>query len=154
MVIRTLTVMGSLAHALKLFLPSWNFFDDFSVTARIEIRARAGAGEAGEWRLLFPETSAPGLGRVFFNARGNAELFKLAVVENVAERLKGLEASQRGGFESSEEGVRLAGWVREEVARSGAPDQVQYRLRLTTCRGDAEEWFVSRWFPVDLSAEE
>ena len=140
--------MGSLAHALKLFLPSWNFFDDFSVTARIEIRTRAGAGEAGEWRLLFPETSVSGVGRVFFNARGNAELFKLAVVENVAERLKGMEAAQRSAFESSEDGVRLAGWVREEAVRSGASGEVQYRLRLTTCRGDAEEWFVSQWLPV------
>jgi hypothetical protein len=140
--------MGSLAHAFKLFLPSWNFFDDFSVTARIEIRTRTGAGEAGEWRLLFPETSARGVGRVFFNARGNAELFKLAVVENVAERLKGLEASVRTEFELSEDGVRLAGWVREEAVRSGALSDVQYRLRLTTCRGDAEEWFVSQWLPV------
>jgi hypothetical protein len=140
--------MGSLAHALKLFLPSWNFFDDFSVTARIEIRRRTGAGEAGGWRLLFPETSARGVGRVFFNARGNAELFKLAVVENVAERLKGVEAVQRGEFESSEDGVRLAAWVCEEAARSGASGEAQYRLRLTTCLGDVEEWFVSQWLLV------
>lgn len=140
--------MAALAHALKLFLPSWNFFDDFSVTARIEIRTRARAGEEGGWRLMFPESSTRGVGRAFYNPRGNAELFKLAVVENVAERLKDMEAAQRSAFESSEDGVRLAGWVREQAARTEAHGEVQYRLRMTTCRGDAEEWFVSQWMAM------
>lgn len=136
----------SLAHALKLFLPSWNFFEDFSVTARIEIRIRNGEGTIGEWRLMFPETSTRSLKRVFFNAAGNAELFKLAVIENVADLLKGKTEAERCTFEGSAEGRRLARWAGE--AARGAGGEVQYRLRLTTSRDDPEEWFVSQWTPV------
>ena len=143
---------ASLAHALKLFLPSWNFFDDFSATPRLEYRVRASDDSApDDWRIIYASHSTHSLGRTLYNPHGNAELFELALVETAADELKLIERGRRGSFLDSETWSRLAPHLMRHIP-DGRPRQVQFRLRLTTRQGDPEEWFETPWLPLDRAS--
>ncbi len=149
----------SLAHALKLFLPSWNFFDDFSATPRLEFRTRTGNNDGpadSDWQLLHASHSTRSVGRTFFNPRGNAELFELALVETAADELKAIDQSQRRRFLDSDAWSRLAPLLMRRTSGSlqkspgilRTSSLVQFRLRLTTRSGDPDEWFETPWLSL------
>ena len=82
-------------HVLKLFLPSWNFFDDFDAVPRLEVRWVLGHSE---WRSLFPVSTTRSWWRAFYNPWGNLELLERSQVERAADELEELVEPARVGF--------------------------------------------------------
>jgi hypothetical protein len=78
----------NMAHVLKLFLPSWNFFDDFDAVPRLEARwAREPSGAGDCWVPVFPCSTTTGWVRAFYNPWGNLELLERSQVERAVEEL-------------------------------------------------------------------
>ena len=49
-------IATALSNILKLFLPSWNFFNDFSTVPRLDVRTIHDGREC-EWRPLYTTDS-------------------------------------------------------------------------------------------------
>ncbi len=141
--------LAAASHAWKLFFPSWNFFDDFSATPRMEFRCFRSGDDPGGWGALYPETSTRRLRRVLFNPWGNVELFEQAFIEQAADELKALPGEVWGNFQHTVTGSRLSEIVVGRVRRLAllpsdtAGWRMQFRLRATTRAEDAERWFES-----------
>lgn len=146
--------MMSFAHALKLFFPSWNFFDDFSVTARLLYRVRADAeSPPDEWRLLHGRFDSSSLLRAFYNPSGNAELFELTLVETAADACKLMVSDSRQNRQNAEwsdSAPRLLAYVRNQVLSSEASSlskeaAVQYQLWFASNGTEINARFESIW---------
>ena len=143
-----------LAHALKLFLPSWNFFDDFSATPRLLYRVRTNdVSPPCEWRLLYARFHTSSLLRVLYNPFGNAELFELALVETAADVCKLVVANERLEADRSDSKSRLLAYVRNRV-RSAEKSSlsknaaVQYQLWFANNGNAINARFESIWHPL------
>ena len=73
--------------ALKLFLPSWNFFNDFAAVPRMEYQLVCAGAEAGEWRPLFTNNGKRSVFRILFNPSGNLELLEKSLIDRAVDEL-------------------------------------------------------------------
>ena len=122
---------GSLRLILKLFLPSWNFFNDFDEVTQLEFCLSSdGAGESA-WQPLHPTHSTRSWGRVIFNPEGNLELLEKSLLDRVATALRESPVSPQASFEPSEAGVMLARIVRGRLRESRSNTEgMTFRFRL------------------------
>jgi hypothetical protein len=114
--------------ALKLFLPSWNFFNDFTAVPTMEFAVIGVAGALGEWQPLFRAGAAPSAWRVVFNPQGNLDLLEQTLVERAAEEFRAeppREMDAPGGTYPAL--VRLA---RRRLTQFGLPGVGSFRFRL------------------------
>lgn len=74
----------------KLFLPSWNFFDDFVGGARFEYVIAEPNQPADGWRPAFTRQTTGHWMRLWFNPWGNHDLLEYSAMEGAAEELSGL----------------------------------------------------------------
>ena len=88
--------------ALTLFLPSWNFFNDFAEVPRLEYCLIAGKTGATDWKPLLTDHDTRDLGRVLFNPSGNLELLESSLVEQAVDELRDDPSSDRTHFAKTE----------------------------------------------------
>lgn len=114
--------------ALKLFLPSWNFFNDFTAVPTMEFAVVGSGDTAGDWRPVFVASAAPRWWRMGFNPQGNLELLEQTLVERAAEEFRGQPPVITDTRDGTYPGlVRLA---RGRIARLGVPVAAGFRFRL------------------------
>ena len=134
--------------ALKLFLPSWNFFNDFSAVPRIEYRLLPAGAVATDWRPLFRNHDTCDVGRVLFNPAGNLELLEKSLVERAVDELE-LGPAGRDSFAGSETEAALIRMARARIGESlvtVAGERFQVRLVMTEPGAAPEVAFVSEEF--------
>lgn len=120
---------------LKLFLPSWNFFNDFDAVTRLEFcTARAGEAESA-WQPVHPNTMTPDWTRVFFNAQGNRELLEKSLLDRIATAVQESGEPANSGFVQTEAGLLLTRMVRARLQEQGT-QATSFRFRLASV--DAE----------------
>lgn len=117
--------------ALKLFLPSWNFFNDFAEVPRLEYCLVSSGTVAMDWKPLFADHDSRDLGRVLFNPSGNLELLEASLVERAVDELRDDPHSDRNRFAKSEAHSTLERLTRTRLAHlhsSPGPDRFRFRL--------------------------
>lgn len=135
---------------LKLFLPSWNFFNDFGLVTRLEFcPAPAGSG-ASVWQPVHPEVTTSDWTRVFFSVRGNRELLEKSLIDRVATALQDQPAPVDASFGQSASGLILARIVRARLRTSDLAAVQAFRFRLVTvdAANHCETLFESAVLPV------
>lgn len=117
--------------ALKLFLPSWNFFNDFAEVPRLEYCVISNMTAVMDWKPLLTDHNTCDLGRVLFNPAGNVELLKASLVDRAVNELSGDPRSDRNGFAKSEALSTLERLTRTRLAQLySASDSDRFRIRL------------------------
>ena len=172
-------IATALSNILKLFLPSWNFFNDFSTVPRLDVRTIHDGREC-EWRPLYTTDSTRSIRRVFFNADGNIELLEKTFIERATEefapecpRPRGQQRDNSGdlnknntplpaniaapgdGRTPSELGKHheiLTRIVRSRLTATQLDDEFQFRLVMTSPGQPEEILFVSAHLPVQEEA--
>ncbi len=140
-------IATTLSNILKLFLPSWNFFNDFSTFLRLDVRTIHDGCES-EWRPLYSTAPTPSIRRIFFNADGNAELLEKTFIDRMAENIADEDQKAVKRFESDTNILMLAGIARSRLTTTQPADQFQFRLVMAS-PGEAEEvLFVSAHLPA------
>lgn len=140
-----------LMNALKLFLPSWNFFNDFAAVPRMEYRLVGTTVGPTDWRPLFTNHSTRGLGRILFNPQGNLELLEKSLIDRADDEVRLMTDSEGAAFAESETHaalVRMARFhlmARTECAGAG---QFQFRLALGEPGSPPAVVFTSAVLPV------
>lgn len=135
---------------LKLFLPSWNFFNDFGLVTRLEFcPAPAGSG-ASVWQPVHPEVTTSDWTRVFFSVRGNRELLEKSLIDRVATALQDQPAPVDASFGQSASGLILARIVRARLRAADLAAVQAFRFRLVTvdAANHCETLFESAVLPV------
>ncbi len=136
---------------LKLFLPAWNFFNDFSVVSRVEF-APVTAGETQfDWQPLYPVRTTTSWGRVIFNPAGNLELLEQSLLDRVATALRENPAAADADFAASEAHELVLRIVRARLGErglSGAGRLFQFRFVLSEPAAADEILFVSTPWPL------
>ena len=95
----------SFSNILKLFLPSWNFFNDFSAVPRLDFRIIRDGSEA-DWQPVYANHSTSSLRRVFFNAGGNLELLEKTFIDRAAEEFAPECPRPRGQQQDHPKGIQ------------------------------------------------
>ncbi|MGC3959068.1 MAG: hypothetical protein QM813_14330 [Verrucomicrobiota bacterium] len=134
---------------LKLFLPSWNFFNDFDAATRLEFcTVRAGEAET-VWQPVHPNTSTANLLRVFFNAQGNRELLEKSLVDRIATAVQESPQPVNHDFAQTEAGLILARIVRLRLQEQGT-QAMSFRFRLVAVAAEnhSETLFESVALPL------
>ncbi len=135
------------SNILKLFLPSWNFFNDFSAVPRLDARIIRESCEH-EWQPLYVENSTRSLTRVIFNARGNLELLEKTFIDRAADVFDEANPHAAKQFEQCPHHQTLIHIVRSRLVMTQPNDEFQFRL-LMTLPGEPEEiLFISTRHPV------
>lgn len=92
--------LGPLFQWLRLFFPSWRFFEDFGPTPVLSARVMTGSQEFGPWQETLP--AAPrSAGMLFLNPFGNLRLALMDLVDRLladAARLSPQELEQSLSF--------------------------------------------------------
>lgn len=134
---------------LKLFLPSWNFFNDFGVVTQLEFcLVRAGETESA-WQPVHPITTTPGWRRMFFNAQGNLELLEKSLLDRIATVLQECPARVSDDFAHSEGGLMLARIIRARLQEQGVQvTTFRFRLVFIDAANQRETLFVSAALPI------
>ncbi|MEK7780815.1 MAG: hypothetical protein AAB370_04880 [Verrucomicrobiota bacterium] len=136
---------------LKLFLPSWNFFNDFDAVARLEFCVmRHDGGEAG-WRPLYPTNTTRSWGRVIFNPSGNLELLEKSLIDRVATSLRESDASTKANFARSvdcELLTRIARVRVQQLVTEAADVSFRFRLVVADSMAASETLFESTAQPL------
>lgn len=115
----------------KLFLPSWNFFNDFAEVTRLEFCWVKGEAEKSGWQPLYPTISTRSWGRVFFNPVGNLELLEKSLIDRVATALREKGTISKSAFAQSEAGQMLLKIVRNRLEKAERqPAETAFRFRL------------------------
>ncbi len=117
--------------ALKLFLPSWNFFNDFGEVSRLEYRLTGAGMDSGEWQPVFPRHSTHGIGRIFFNPTCNLELLEQSMVARAVDELSRDPAAKGSTIPTvatHEMLVRLVRGKVEGILGHAAADRFRFRL--------------------------
>jgi hypothetical protein len=146
-------IATALSNILKLFLPSWNFFNDFSAVPRLDARIIQG-GRESEWRPLHLATPTRSIRRVFFNADGNLELLEKTFIERAAEEFTSDHPRTRGQQSVTESGLgkhheTLSRIVRSRLKATQSADEFQFRLVMTSAGVTDEVLFVSARHQVE-----
>ena len=113
--------LAAASHAWKLFFPSWNFFDDFSASPRMEFRLFRPGDVNAEWSPLYPKHSTQSLWRVLFNPHGNLELFEQSQIERAADELSLLSAQALNAFSAGITYAALAERTRRRIQQIAMP---------------------------------
>ena len=137
----------SLAHIFKLFLPSWNFFNDYSATPRLETQLICDGHEL-KWQPLYANHSTRSLWRVFFNPHGNAELLEKTFIDRAVEELDSTAQSLKQ-FQGGDSYKVLLNIVRRQLIHPAANDAFQFRLTMTNPGAADEILFTSATHPFD-----
>ena len=87
---------------LKLFFPSWNFFNDFVEVPRLEYCLISSKTGATDWKPSLTDHDTRDLGRVPFNPSGNLELLESSLVERAVDELRDDPSSDRPHFAKTE----------------------------------------------------
>lgn len=98
-------IATALSNILKLFLPSWNFFNDFSIVPRLDVRT-IHDGRESEWRPLYAPAPTRSIRRVFFNADGNIELLEKTFIDRAAEEFAPEYPRPRGQQRDTCDGIQ------------------------------------------------
>jgi hypothetical protein len=137
--------------ALKLFLPSWDFFNDFGPVIRLESRwLRPGVAALG-WRPVFTRHTTGSWARTLFNPAGNLELLEHSWVDRAATEA-GPEPDGVGAlFATTETHARLVRIARARLLaahREPGEDSFQFRLVQIEPGGAFEVIFTSVALPA------
>lgn len=100
---------------LKLFLPSWNFFNDFDAVAQLEFCVKRADEAAPVWRPLYSTSSTRSWARVIFNPEGNLELLEKSLIDRVATALREGEFATKADFGRSADCALLVRIVRVRI---------------------------------------
>ncbi len=144
-------IATALSNILKLFLPSWNFFNDFSIVPRLDVRTLHD-GRESEWRPLYASAPTRSIRRVFFNADGNIELLEKTFIDRTAEEFADEDQKAVKRFESDTHVRMLAGIVRSRLTETQPTDEFQFRLVMTNPGQPEEVLFVSACLPAQEEA--
>ena len=83
-------------HLLRVFFPSWRFFEDLSELPVIEYRLKGATGEPGAWmNIVRPKVSA---GNLFLNPAGNLFLATQSLLEQVQAEISELDPENTQNF--------------------------------------------------------
>lgn len=148
--------LGSWRLVGKLFLPSWNFFNDFAEVTRLEFCWSRAGGLDSVWQPLHPLNSTQSWWRVFFNPAGNLDLLEKSLIDRIAAGLRELEAGTLPNFETAEEFEILARLTRARLHQSGAQSaekHFRFRLVLLEPGGRSETLFESTPQTITESAQ-
>lgn len=128
--------------ALKLFLPSWNVFNDFGAVTRVEVSLNPAAAES-RWRPVFGDFTTSSCRRITFNPEGNLALQEQSLIERDAEELAGEQRDEVERF--------IARAVRAQLAApTGKLAVKDFRFRIVerTAGEAGKVRFVSAEFPL------
>ena len=142
--------------ALKLFLPSWNFFNDFAEAPRLEYCVISDRTGATDWRPLLTDHNTRDLGRVLFNPSGNLELLEASLVDRAVNELSEYPRSDRNRFAKSEAHSTLERLTRTRLAQlhsSSDSDRFRIRLVLIEHGAQAQIVFTSEELPLPSPGE-
>lgn len=135
------------SNILKLFLPSWKFFNGFSTVPRLDARTIR-AGHESDWQPLYPEHSTRSITRVIFNARGNLELLEKTFIDRAAGELDEPTPLAAKQFEQSALHETLIRILRRRMATAQAGDEFQFRLVMTNPGKPENVLFMSARHPA------
>lgn len=140
-------ITAQFSNILKLFLPSWNFFNDFSAAPRLDARI-IHEGQEHEWQPLYAENSTRSLTRIIFNSHGNLELLEKTFIDRAVDVFD--EANPHFGkqFEQCPHHQTLIRIVRSRLVTTQHNDEFQFRLVMTIPGEPEEILFVSTRHPV------
>lgn len=130
----------------KLFLPSWNFFNDFAEVSCLEFSWLGAAATETDWRPLYPENSTTSWGRMFFNPAGNLELLEKSLIDRIASGFRDEAGFVTCEFEAEEAIALLARLTRGRLRLLEPPtaeSQFRFRLVLLEPGGGSEVLFTS-----------
>lgn len=136
---------------LKLFLPAWNFFNDFSIVSRVEFALVTADKTKSVWEPLDPVRTTTSWGRVIFNPAGNLELLEQSLLDRVATALRESPAAADGDFAGSEAHELVLRIVRARLMERGfsvAGMRFRFRLVLSVPAAADEVLFESTPWPL------
>jgi len=136
------------SNILKLFLPSWNFFNDFSAVPRLDVRIIQESCEH-EWQPLYAENSTRSLTRIIFNSRGNLELLEKTFIDRAADEFDESNPNAAKQFEQCPHHQTLTRIVRNRLITTQINDEFQFRLVMTIPGKSEKILFVSARHPVE-----
>lgn len=116
--------------ALKLFLPSWNFFNDFTAVPQIEIQLQPLGAESQGWQPLFDQHTTRNFWRVVFNPAGNLELLEKSLVDRAVTELEQLPTSDLTKYATTKSCAGLIRLARARIRRRAPLAEGTFRFRL------------------------
>ena len=140
-------IATALTNIFKLFLPSWNFFNDFSAVPRLDARTIR-AGHESDWQPLCVDHSTRSIGRLLFNARGNLELLEKTFIDRATLEFDVSNPDAAKSFEQSVHHDTLVLILRRRMGAAQAGDEFQFRLVMTNHGEQDTELFVSNRHPA------
>jgi hypothetical protein len=140
-------ITTALLNILKLFLPSWNFFNDFSTSHRLDERTIR-AGHESDWQPIREDHSTRSIGRLFFNSSGNLELLENTFIDRAAQEIAVSSAEGVKHFEQGALHDSLVRILRRRIGAAQAGDEFQFRLVSTNPSELDAELFVSSRYPA------
>jgi hypothetical protein len=143
-------IATALSNILKLFLPSWNFFNDFSTVQRLDIRAISAEKET-DWQAAFSNETNQSFSRVFFNARGNLELLQHSYIDRAASWFNPDSKQTAKQFEATNHHRLLAIITRDQLAAIPDAKRFQFRLVVTNSGSPDQVLFTSQEFSMEES---
>lgn len=149
---------GFASCALKLFLPSWNFFNDVSAAPGTEFRIRGSDGKESEWQPLYPRRTTRSLWRILYHPWGNLELLEQSQLARASDELTQLPRAADEFRQSRAYGI-LTRIARSQILRldlgrdSTSAESFQFRLRLAVAATAGESWFLSERHPLAQPAQ-
>lgn len=144
-------ITEQLSNILKLFLPSWNFFNDFSAVPRLDARTIRD-GHESDWQPLYSEHSTHNISRVIFNARGNLELLEKTFIDHAADEFSEPTPLVAKRFEQSALHETLIRILCRRMATAQAGDEFQFRLVMTNPGKPEDILFMSARHPAHPSS--
>ena len=141
-------ITAQFSNILKLFLPSWNFFNDFSATPRLDARI-IHEGQEHEWQPLYAENSTHSLTRIIFNSRGNLELLEKTFIDRAVDMFDEANPHAAKQFEQCPHHQTLIRIVRSRLITTQPNDAFQFRLVMTFPGEPEEILFTSTHHPVE-----
>lgn len=132
--------------ALKLFLPSWNFFNDFGAVTRVEVAFGLTTSETS-WQPVFTGFTTSDRRRCLFNPAGNRRLQEQSLIERAADEL----SDERHRAEAE---AFIARAIRARLASrtdNGPGDRFRFRVVERAANEAGAVRFVSGEFPLNES---
>lgn len=132
--------------ALKLFLPSWNFFNDFGAVTRVEVAFGLTTSETS-WQPVFTGFTTSDRRRWLFNPTGNLRLQEQSLIERAADELSDeRHRNEAEAFIARAVRARLTAHVGD-----GQPGRFRFRIVERAAGEAGAVRFVSGEFPLNES---